>query len=162
MNIKLKNCTNYKVSGLLTIILLAFSGSQIAEAQVYRWTDDAGRVVVSDTPPPSGKGQKIGKAPESQGMTKESGDGKKAAASLDPEVAKKVKETEKKEKDAEEKRQKEVEAYCGATKERLASLQSGERIQVREKSGERGFMNDQQRAEEINKAKASMAEQKCR
>lgn len=145
---------------LFFAVLMAFA--QVATAQIYRWTDSTGKVIVSDTPPPGGKGKKIGK--ESSVPTDapaEAAEEPKAKLALDPEVEKKVREKERQNKAAEDERKKAVAEYCDAAKDRLAQLQSGERIALRDKAGERYFMSDEQRAAEISKTRSGMTEQKC-
>lgn len=139
--------------------------AQVATAQIYRWTDSTGKVIVSDTPPPGGKGKKIGKEVSAPVNTPEEGaeepKAPKAKVALDPEVEKNVREKERQNKAAEEERKKAVAEYCDAAKDRLAQLQSGERIALRDKAGERYFMSDEQRAADIAKVRSGMAEQKC-
>lgn len=145
---------------LFFAVLMAFA--QVATAQIYRWTDSTGKVIVSDTPPPAGKGKKIGKEISAPANTPEEGaEEPKTKVALDPEVEKKVREKERQSKAAEEERKKNVAEYCEAAKDRLAQLQSGERIALRDKAGERYFMSDEQRAADISKVKSGMAEQKC-
>lgn len=138
--------------------------AQVASAQIYRWTDSTGKVIVSDTPPPTGEGKKIAKeagSPTPAETPAEGAEVPKAKVALDPEVEKKVREKERQNKAAEDERKKAVAEYCDAAKDRLAQLQSGERIALRDKAGERYFMSDEQRAADIAKVKSGMAEQKC-
>lgn len=152
--------TGYGKSLLFFAVLMAIA--QVASAQIYRWTDSTGKVIVSDTPPPSGKGKKISKeASAPVDMPEEGTEEPKAKVALDPEVEKRVREKERQNKAAEEERKKAIAEYCEAAKDRLAQLQSGERIALRDKAGERYFMSDEQRAADINKVKSGMAEQKC-
>lgn len=146
-------------SAILFLALVAVA--QSASAQIYRWTDETGRVIVSDTPPPKGKTEKIGKTAPQPEATKEAAEGQGAKPALAPEVEKKVRVKEKADKEAEEQRLKAIAEYCESAKERLAQLQSGERIGLRDKAGERYYMSDQQRAEEISKLTAGMQAQKC-
>lgn len=139
----------------------AVAFAQTAAAQIYRYTDETGRVVVSDTPPPKGKSQQISKPTPQAEAPKEAAEGQGAKPTLSPEIEKKVRTKEKADKEAEEQRAKAVAEYCESAKERLAQLQSGERIGLRDKSGERYYMSDQQRAEEISKLTSGMQAQKC-
>ncbi|HET6718033.1 MAG TPA: DUF4124 domain-containing protein [Rhodocyclaceae bacterium] len=150
----------YGKSLVFFAVLMAIA--QAASAQIYRWTDSTGKVIVSDTPPPSGKGKKIAKEAGSPAEAPAEGvEEPKAKVALDPEVEKKVREKERQNKAAEDERKKAVAEYCDAAKDRLAQLQSGERIALRDKAGERYFMSDEQRAADIAKVKSGMAEQKC-
>lgn len=152
--------TGYGKSLLFFAVLMAIA--QVASAQIYRWTDSTGKVIVSDTPPPSGKGKKISKEASAPiDVPEEDAEEPKAKVALDPEVEKRVREKERQNKAAEEERKKAIAEYCEAAKDRLAQLQSGERIALRDKAGERYFMSDEQRAADINKVKSGMAEQKC-
>ena len=135
--------------------------AQTASAQIYRWTDETGRVIVSDTPPPKAKTQKIGKAVAEPEPAKEGAEAPSAKPVLSPDVEKKVRVKEKADKEAEEQRLKAIAEYCESARDRLAQLQSGERIGLRDKAGERYYMSDQQRAEEISKLTSGMQAQKC-
>lgn len=158
MNKKIK-CTNQKqLTGLLCCAFLV-GLPQTAASQIYRWTDQNGKTVVSDTPPPSGAAKKISKGGDSAPVSQPAPPS--AKPSLTPDVEKKVRDKEKQEKEADAKRQKAIAEYCESASQRLAQLQSGERISLTDKSGERYFMSDQQRAEEISKMRAGMQEQKC-
>lgn len=135
--------------------------AQTASAQIYRYTDETGRVVVSDTPPPKGKSQQLSRPVPQAEAPKDGAEDQSAKPALSPELEKKVRAKEKADKEAEEQRAKAVAEYCESAKERLAQLQSGERIGLRDKSGERYYMSDQQRAEEISKLTSGMQTQKC-
>ena len=149
--------TRLACMALLTAGLIGLAGA--ASAQVYRWTDDSGRVVVSDTPPPTGKSQKILKSAPQAEAQKSNGEAKQKT--LDPEVAKRISDREKQEKAGDEARQKAMMEYCESAKEALAQLESGDRIVKRGPSGARTYMTNEQRAEEISKLRKNMQEQKC-
>ena len=142
---------------LMAIGLIGLTGT--ASAQVYRWMDEGGRVVVSDTPPPAGKAQKILKSAPQAEAPKSNGESK--PKTLDPEIAKRIGDKEKQDKASEEVRQKALTEYCESGKEALAQLESGDRIVKRGASGARTFMTNEQRAEEINKLRKNMQDQKC-
>lgn len=114
--------------------------SPLAHAQLYRWVDDDGRTIVSDTPPPAKyKAQQIRK-------------GTTSASNGAPNVPAAVKGKEK--PAAEETTRTVVQAIppdaatCKHARENLQVLESGAPVTATGPSGERERMDDAARARE--------------
>jgi hypothetical protein len=118
-------------------------------AQIYQWKDPSGKTIMSDKPPSDQvKVQK--KAPPVQADPKP------------PSLADRDMEFRKRQKEAEENSEKAAKEAAAAAKKdencqnarrQLAALESGVRMALRNDKGERYYMEDAQRAQEIAKAK---------
>jgi hypothetical protein len=128
------------------------------QAQVYKWKDAQGRTVISDTPPPGAarETQAVPAAKPDPAAT----DSQKSWAEKDMELKKRLQE----QKDAAAKAEKEkAEAAqraenCKRAKQQQALLESGERIAHRNLNGEREYITDQQRQDEIERARQAVQE----
>ena len=136
----------------IALIIMALSASMVANAQIYQWKDEKGKTVISDIPP-SGRvtTRQINQSTASPSSTTTSTP--KTLAEKELEFRKRQQEA----KDKAVKNQKE-EAENSAKKEncenarrQLQALESGERIALRDEKGERYFMEDTQREQEIAK-----------
>jgi Domain of unknown function (DUF4124) len=147
------------------LMVLGFAGAALA--QQYKWIDKDGKTRYGDTPPPGVKATLMGApasgsapaaAPASPGAAAKDKDAKKGPLTpaeqaqeyrLRQEEAKKERE-----KEAQERKDKEAKAEdCTRTKEYVMTLESGQRISRTSPSGERYYMEDDQRAQEIAKAR---------
>lgn len=139
---------------LTTLLSLAFALP--AQAQVYKWKDAQGRTVISDAPQP-GAGKQ---APALQTPAPGTGNGDKSWAEKDLEFKKRQQEK----RDATEKSGKETAAAeqkkqnCERAKQQQAVLESGERLAVRNAQGEREFLDDSQRQQEIERGRKTVQE----
>lgn len=122
-----------------------------AFAQAYRWVDKDGKVRYSDVPPSGTKSSTLRApppapvAPAAKSAPKAPGDAKDTAAA----------------KDAKEKDPKEIAVArenCERSREQQSILESGQRVTRIDAKGERYFMDDAQRAQEITKAKESVSQ----
>lgn len=143
---------NWSVVGA---IITATSISQPSFAQVYKWKDAEGRTVFSDSAPDSGNAKQVSKAPLPP-VSKSVAPSEKKDSPGTPSKE----ETAKLEKAAQEKQRAQAE-YCAAARKRLAQLESGVRIAEIGTDGERSFMSDLQRSDEVNRARAGMIQQGC-
>ena len=151
----------------LTMVLLAMAFSAIAMAQAYKWTDKSGHVQYGDVPPGDATNVTRLKGPSpSYAPPPAAPDAKKDAAkdkdkALTPEQAFRKREQERAE--AEQKANKErAEAdqkrvNCDAAQASLRQLQSGQRVATVNAAGERVFIDDDQRAREIERAQQSVS-----
>lgn len=154
---------------LATALLLA--ASSLAHAQ-YMWIDEKGLKQLSDRPPPPSVPLKnILKQPGGIPNELVSVDAPAPApaapaprpkpGAYDPnaEFKKRVKEKmEKDQKARDEEEMKEAKkTNCENQRRNKQMLESGARIGTVEKNGERGFMSDEQRAKEIERANQSIA-----
>ncbi|MDR2508196.1 MAG: DUF4124 domain-containing protein [Candidatus Accumulibacter sp.] len=142
----------------LSITLLV---SMLAQAQIYQWKDKDGRVVISDRPPIDAKAeQKRGSGVSSSSSSP--APEQKSLSEQEMEFRKRRKEAQEKE-EKEQKTQAQAQQkqkYCAGLKNRLQTYQSGERIALRDDKGERYFLEDNQRAQEIQEMQQQM-EQSC-
>src|SRR5467141_1225191 len=124
---------------LLCAVGIAFAATALA--QQYRWVDKDGKVGYGDTPPP--------------GARKDSG-----TTELSPEAAFRKRQQERQEKDeksAKERADAEAKRVnCEQSQGALRSLQSGQRISSTNAAGERVFIDDQERAKEIERTQRAV------
>ncbi len=137
---------------LLFAVGMAFAA--VAMAQQYKWVDANGRVQYGDTPPPGVQATPL-KAPSAGASAPAAAPKKDAAKDLSPEAAFRKRQQERQE--AEEKAAKErtdAEAKrvnCEQSQASLRMLQAGQRITTMNAAGERVFIDDAQRAQEIER-----------
>jgi hypothetical protein len=132
-----------------------------ADAQIYQWKDQDGKTVISDKPP-------IGQVQQQRQI--DSGASSADAPSPLPSLTDRELEFRKRQQEAREnaeKAQEEAQAAarkdeaCQNARRQLRALESGERIALRDDKGERYFMDDAQRAREVEKTK-DFVESECR
>ena len=134
------------------LLVAAFSLALPAGAQIYQWKDENGKTVISDKPPVGYVRQqkRVESAPVAAGSA-----GQKSLGDRDMEFRKRQKEaqelSEKSKK--EEASTSEKQENCGKANRQLQMLESGERIALRDGKGERYFMEDAQREQEIGKVR---------
>jgi hypothetical protein len=146
------------------IFLLALVFAGAAHAQLYKWTDKDGKTRYGDTPPPGVKATVMGAPASGSAPAAPASDAKDAkkgpmtAAEKEQDYRKRQEEA-KKEREKEEQDRKDKQAKqddCVANKEYLMTLESGQRISRTKPSGERYFMDDDQRVQEIAKTKQAL------
>lgn len=146
-------------SKLLALLLIC--AVPMASAQsIYSWKDASGRVHYSDNPPPDAQTRKLRDAPiapprpNAQGQTaapetyveKEQAFRKRRAEAAEAE------EKARRDNVQEQNRQQ----MCNSLRQQLAGLESGQRIARFAENGERVFMEDDERAAEVEKTRASI------
>jgi hypothetical protein len=139
----------------LTLIVLACL-PLVATAQVYQYKDANGNTVFSDSPPPGAKAIRkdikvappAAEAPGTDLQEKLQGfqQRREAAAAEESRAAKDRAEREK------------ADANCTRARNKLAALQSGQRIVRYNAQGEREFIDDATRATETTDAQQSVSE----
>jgi len=150
---------------LLFAVLAAATG--LAQAQIKCWTDANGKRSCGDTPPPGAKVSTVrgGTGSASPPPAPASKDGKKDAkkgpltpAEQEQEYRKRQEEAKKAQAKADQERQDKAarNEACQRTREYLATLESGARIQRTNPSGERYYLDENQVAQEVAKARESM------
>ena len=129
-------------------------------AQIYQWKDESGKTVISDKPP---TGQVRQPKTVTLGTPAQNNQAQKSLADRELEFRKRQKEaqesrekTQKNESSATEKRQ-----SCDNARRQLQALESGERIAMRDDKGERYYMEDAQREQETTKMR-SLIETNCK
>jgi len=149
---------------LVTVLAIAFAGT--ASAQLYKWVDNNGRVQYGDTPP--GDASKVtrlrpapaGSAPAPAATSETAAKDKDKDKALTPEQAFKKRQQERQE--AEQKAEKEraeadqKRAGCENAQAGLRQLQSGQRLSTVNSAGERVFIDDNERARQLQRAQKSV------
>lgn len=132
-------------------VLLAFA----AQAQIYQWQDENNRTVISDLPP-SGKVRQQRKI-ETETPTANAPTGK-TMADREMEFRKRQKDSREAAEKAEKEQRMDVQRKedCEASRRALQVLESGERLALRDSKGERYFIDDAQRAQEIAKVREAV------
>jgi hypothetical protein len=141
---------------LITTLLTALTTSFSVNAQIYEYKDASGKTVYTDQLPAgvSGRTRDSGERAAASGSTQ------KSVAERDVEFKKRQQE----QKAAAEKNQKEAEKKSGLSQEcvnargQLQVYESGERIATRDAQGERVYLDDSQRAAEIERTRKFIAE----
>ncbi|WP_303785582.1 DUF4124 domain-containing protein [Azovibrio restrictus] len=148
----------------LILLLLPLLTALPAQAQVYKWKDAQGRTVISDTPQPgAGKQAPVAGRPAATGSDTGNGDTGASAppkswAEKDLEFRQRQQQKrESAEKAAKEKaeaeRQKE---NCLRAQSQLKEMESGQRISRMKPDGEREYLDEQQRQQEVERARQSV------
>jgi len=155
-----------RIAAITTFMVLALVASG-AQAQVLCWTTKDGKRQCGDTPPPGVKATPIGSqavppapapaaAPAAPGASAAPGAAAKKPAAkpaADPAEAQKAAEKEKLAKEQAEQKQQ----NCESARNALRSLESGQRISRVGQDGERYFLDEQQIAQETERARQVVA-----
>ena len=145
-----------RIALALTLLLAA----TVVNAQIYQWKDENGKTVISDKPPIGKVSQQRKIESEAPATTTATS---KTAADRELEFRKRQKEA----KEGAEKSSKEQSAIsdqkenCASARQHLQALESGERIAMRDEKGERYFMEDAPRQQEIVKTRKTI-ESSCK
>ena len=155
-----------------------------AFAQLYQWRDANGRTVFSDSPPPPNippgniiknpkaraapaptdeKHADDGKATASAAGSATKADGPKSVAEREADFKKRQAEVaakaEKDQKLASDEKQRED--RCRGMRQSLAALEAGQRVRRFNDKGEPYFLDDAERARDVEKFRRDMATAKC-
>lgn len=145
----------------LLVFAAACAFAAAAAAQQYKWVDKDGRVRYGDTPPPGVKATPL-KPPPAAAAPPRAAAAKKDGKALTPEQS-----FQKRQKEAQESEQKAAKeradadarrSNCEQAQTTLRTLQSGQRVSTTNAAGERVFIDDEQRAKEIERAQKSVGE----
>ena len=152
----------------LIAILLALAFSGAATAQLYKWTDQNGRVQYGDTPPADAANVTHLRAPSpgSASAPAAAPEAKKDAAGKDkpltPEQAFQKRQQERaqaEQKAAQEHAEaQEKRANCDSAQASLRQLQSGQRLSSVNAAGERVYLDDEQRNGQIARQQKAVAD----
>lgn len=134
----------------IALFVAALLAAGSLNAQIYQWKDENGKTVLSDKPP-VGHANNLSKKVDSSAP--EQGGKQKTLAERDMEFRKRQKDSQEaaektKKKDAESAVTKE---NCETARRQIQTLESGERIARHDDKGERYFLEDDQREQEIAK-----------
>jgi hypothetical protein len=143
---------------LLCAVGIAFAATALA--QQYRWVDKDGKVGYGDTPPPGVQVTPLKPPVSAPAAPAPAAKKDGGMMELNPEAAFRKRQQERREKeeksakeraDAEAKR-----VNCEQSQASLRSLQSGQRITTINAAGERVFIDDQERAKEIERTQRAV------
>jgi hypothetical protein len=140
----------------LSLAVAALLVATAVNAQIYQWKDASGKTIISDKPPagvrPAPKGE--AEAPAANAPSSNAAP-QKTTADREMDFRKRQKESQ----EAASKAQTEQAASaaknenCEKARRYLQSLESGERMALRDDKGERYYMEDAQRQQEITKTR---------
>ena len=137
----------------LVLLALAFLAAP-AQAQLYKWVDANGRVQYSDRKPTDARQQpqEVRNTVSSVG-SQPSVAGGKSAAELDRDFQKRRQEQDEAQQKQQQAaaEQKHNSEACDAARRNLAALNSGQRIARFNQQGEKSYMDDAQRAQELER-----------
>jgi hypothetical protein len=166
-------------------IAVALGVPGAAFAQAYKWRDQNGVTVYSDSPPPASippgnvlqapklKAASAPTAPPPAAAQGESANPKagtisrklqtKSVAEREADYKKRQIEEQKKAKEQGEKtaQEEQRQAQCQSLAQNLATLESGQRMAKVDSKGERYFVDDAERAKDVAKARQDIAAAKC-
>lgn len=139
------------------VLSAALIGCAGAEAAVYRWTDESGQTVYSQTPPPSGDAVRMEKPaapPDAADVDRERQElREQIERNYDREVEREQMRTEQ----AEAKRRRENRAQnCQAARQNLWTFENLGRRRVHTPDGEYLRLSEEQRESQIRKARAEI------
>lgn len=142
------------IASLIACMAIAFATT--AAAQVFQWKDANGKTIFSDKPPPSDAKQKRTIVPNAVKASATSP--QKTLAEKDLEFRKRQKETQEQsaKHEEEQKTLAEKKERCDNMRRHAQALDSGVRIARTNDKGERYFLSDDQRQEELAKTRQSM------
>ncbi len=161
MKIKSPNQTHYKQGKFICLSVAAglmatlFSAS-FSYAQPYKWTDENGRTVYSDTPPDPKQVKKVTQI-NAKPSTSSSGEVTTAERTKKSDAAKKTSTETAKKADEDTKIAEDKTAACKSARSNLTVLAAGGRIFTTNDKGEREYMSDQAIADGRVKAEAEVA-----
>jgi len=148
---------------IAVLALLALGALATANAQVYCWNTKDGKRQCGDTPPPGVKATAIGGASAPAAPAPAAPDPSGKAAKKGPLTpAEQEQEFRKRQMEAQKSREKEQQAQaqakakeenCERARAALRTLESGQRIARTDKDGERYYMDEQQIAQEAERAR---------
>jgi hypothetical protein len=149
------------ILSMIAALAIAAALTGNAAAQQYKWTDSNGKVQYGDTPPPGVKATPIkgpaAAAPAAAPQAASKAKGPLTPAEQDADFRKRRLDSEKAAandaKAAETSRE-----NCKTAQDYTRELEGGQRIARTDAKGERYFLEDEQRATELTKARRKVAE----
>ena len=143
---------------LLFAVGLAFAATALA--QQYKWVDQDGKVRYGDTPPPGVQATRLKPSVSAPAAPAPAAKKDGSTTDLSPEAAFRKRQQERQEKDeksAKERADAEMKRVnCEQSQGALRSLQSGQRISSTNAAGERVFIDDAERAKEIERTQRAV------
>ena len=146
-----------RIAAIATLAVFAVLATG-AQAQVYCWTTKDGKRQCGDTPPPGVKATTMGTPAAPPAPAEPAKKGAAAKGDAEQEFRKRQAEAQKS-RDKDEQAQKQAEAKqenCERARSALRILESGQRISRVDKDGERYYMDEQQTAQETERAREAV------
>jgi hypothetical protein len=143
------------------MVLALAACSAGVQAQVYKWVDKDGNVQYSDQPPPADAAKSTLQKVMSISSPSTAAPGDKAAekATDKPKDSDKRRESDKQKKgDETAKLAQQKQESCDNARAHLRSLEGGTRLSKIDANGERYFLEDDQRQQEVARARDVMAD----
>ena len=147
------------------ICALSLAVAAGASAQTYRWVDKDGKVRYGDTPPPGVAAKQLSAPPAGASAAPAAGDAASKGAKKGPlSPSEQEKDYRKRQAEAQKAAAKSEQAQkdeqtridnCNRAQTALRTLESGQRVMITDKQGERYYLND----DEIAKQKAVAQQQ---
>ena len=148
-------------------IALAVVAAGTAHAQAYKWVDKNGRVGYGDTPPPGAKAtplRRVAPAPSPPPTATPGKDAKEGQhvkkgpltpAEKELDFRRRMKEAQEAaaKADRERKAAEEKKTNCENSRQSLRTLESGQRVMRVDSKGERYYISDAQRAQDVARAR---------
>jgi hypothetical protein len=147
-----------KIACILSICLAC--ASLQSQAQVYKWIDKDGKIQYSDSPPPAGSGASV---PQKLDTSASNSSGVGGPAK-DQSWQDKARDYDKRRIEAAEKQAGDIELArknqerCNSARRELRRLQEVGRVFKTDNQGERHYLNDDQRQDEIARAQGVVSE----
>ena len=145
---------------LLFAVSLAFAATALA--QQYKWVDQDGKVRYGDIPPPGVQATPLRPPVSAPAAPAPAARKDGSTTPLSPEAAFRKRQQEQQEKDAKSAKERaDAETRrvdCEQMQASLRTLQSGQRISTTNADGERVFIDDEQRAKDIERAQRAVTE----
>jgi len=134
-------------------LLAGLFATTTLNAQVYEWKDESGKMNYSDKPPVGSIHQQrtVLSAPAAAAATPSLDPAQKTAADRELEFRKRQREAQQnaEKQNKEQIASAQIKEHCTNARRQLQLLESGERISQRDDKGERYFLDDAQREQEI-------------
>jgi uncharacterized protein DUF4124 len=146
-----------RIAAIATFVVLALLASG-AQAQVLCWTTKDGKRQCGDTPPPGVKTTAISTPAAPAAPADPAKKGAKPPADAEQEFRKRQIEAQKsREKEQQAQEQSEAKRQnCERAREALRALESGQRLSRVDKEGERYYLDEQQTAQETERARQAV------
>ena len=139
----------------IAFIIAVLLAATAANADIYKWKDKFGKTVISDKPPTENvvEQKKTSSDPSTAGAATP-----KTAADRELEFRKRQKESQENAEKAQKEQTASAEKQenCANARRYQTTLESGERVALRDDKGERYFLDDAQRAQEAEKARKAV------
>ena len=158
----------------ILVLLMGFALAGVAQAQIKCWTTADGKRACGDAPPPGAKVTTVrgSSAPANEapaaaasakdGAAKDAKKGPQTTAEREQDYRKRQADAQKTAAKAEQEKQDEAakKENCDRSRESLRTLESGQRVARTDAKGERYYLEDAQREQEIGKARTQV-QQNC-